>query len=181
MITCVFLRPVEYARETLRRYNSGACSSTLGFHDASAVIAKRFYKDNGYLGEPATGVTNDDPRWPTRCPCGYTFQPDDHRQHQLTRLLEDDTGKLQVTLSEAPVGAMWYADWYPWRGPDGHCLVVKTPGGEWVVDGPAYSNGVETGSGWTRTGAVPKITASPSILIQDRYHGWLRDGCLVEC
>lgn len=58
-----------------------------------------------------------------------------------------DTGE-EMTLSSAPVGAMWYADWYlPERfgsssgyvhaGPDGHVLVVKTPpapGRDWIVD-----------------------------------------------
>lgn len=33
---------------------------------------------------------------------------------------------------------------------------------------------------WTRTGAIPKVTCSPSILTP-RYHGFLRDGFLEEC
>lgn len=44
-----------------------------------------------------------------------------------------------VSLSEAPVGAMWDATWYmpEWKGDDGIALIVKTPGGTWFVDGPA--------------------------------------------
>lgn len=34
--------------------------------------------------------------------------------------------------------------------------------------------------GWTITGLPPRLTASPSIHILDKYHGWLRDGVLTD-
>ena len=108
----------------------------------------------------------------------YLFQPGDAWQHNLKRLFTSDSGLL-TTLENSPVGAMWYADdWYPdpWIGPDGKCLVVRTPGGDWIVDGPS-----STGGFWTRTGTVPKVTANPSIHFPGQYHGWLRDGFLTEC
>jgi hypothetical protein len=76
--------------------------------------------------------------------------------------------------------AWWYSDKH--KGPDGKCLVVRTPGGDWIVDAKAID-----GNGWTRTGTPPKVTANPSIGIGHEegkpwtYHGWLRDGHLVEC
>jgi hypothetical protein len=62
-----------------------------------------------------------------------------------------------------------------WRGPDGRCLVLKTPAGDWVIDGPASGGGR-----WERTGVPPLITARPSILIPGQYHGWLTAGVLSD-
>ncbi len=90
------------------------------------------------------------------------------------------------------VGAMFYCDWlegmppedqaamgiYP--GPDGRVLGVMTPGGQWIIDQTA-NNGPKDRAGWTRTGSPPNVTAHPSILQGDRYHGWLKDGWLEEC
>ena len=83
---------------------------------------------------------------------------------------------------------MWYADWMGqnYIGPDGHALVVRTPSGDWAVDGPSSGGGK-----WTRTGTVPNITVTPSIvmgphkdaegkILKPGYHGWLRDGALHE-
>lgn len=93
-------------------------------------------------------------------------------------------------IKAAPPGAMWDADWYegsklkdgrPYnRNPDGVTLCVRTPGGDWIVDGPSFSCRVEVGS-WSRSGTLPNVTATPSIHIPGKYHGWLRDGQLVEC
>lgn len=87
------------------------------------------------------------------------------------------------TIDPAPVGAMWDADWFAGsafgglkydRYADGVVLCVRTPGGDWLVDGQSSSGGC-----WMRTGIIPKVTVTPSIL-QPNYHGWLRDGHLVE-
>lgn len=62
--------------------------------------------------------------------------------------------------------------------PDGMSLVVTLPSLEtWYIDGPS-SNG---GEGWTRTGSVEDgtLNVTPSILTI-KYHGFLRDGYLVE-
>jgi hypothetical protein len=60
---------------------------------------------------------------------------------------------------------------------------LRTPGGDWIIDYPC-----EDGKGWQRTGEPPNITANPSIGIgrndqgqKWKYHGWLKDGYLVEC
>lgn len=97
-----------------------------------------------------------------------------------------------VTYSEIPAGAMWFADWYKApKGPDGHHLIVRTPGGDWHVDGRA-SNCTRPDDNehrcWVRHGVPPNVTVDKngntcgcgcSIGQGDRYHGFLRDGYLV--
>lgn len=84
----------------------------------------------------------------------------------------------EFPLSFFPAGAMWFATWLDsWLGPDGKCLIVRTPDGEWMVDGPSTQHPNE--AGWTRTGEAPNITAHPSIICGS-YHGWLRNGELVD-
>lgn len=87
----------------------------------------------------------------------------------------------------APPGAMWDASWLtglsvcgarPFGGPDGRTFIVRTPGGDWVIDGPSFRDGEPVGLGWTRTGEPPRITVTPSIVLPG-YHAWLRDGSLI--
>lgn len=92
-----------------------------------------------------------------------------------------DTGE-ELTIREAPAGAMWDAAWMHLKGADGRALMVRTPGGfDWFVDGPATN-----GPGWTRSGEPPNVTARPSIGVPDHrgafaYHGFLTDGVLRSC
>jgi hypothetical protein len=97
-----------------------------------------------------------------------------------------DTGETFL-LGQAPVGAMYFADWLVELGdvgPDGHCLIVITPWAPWNVDGGFQ---IPSPGKWTRTGTPPKVTAHPSIGQGRRpdgswtYHAWLRDGQLVPC
>lgn len=183
-IKCFMLTPAGRIRRSLRRYihrgdEDNCALSGTGYHNAECPI------EDGPLVENEKGYINmgadwprDDPRWPQRCACGYEFREEDHWQLFVKRIYLAPDG-TEHTLFDAPAGAMWYADWMSdvWRGPDGHCLVVKTPAGDWMIDGPA------TGGGrWTRTGEPPNVTARPSIGIGDpmRYHGFLTDGELVE-
>ncbi len=183
------LEPIERARLSLRRYRSGSeggteaqrtCPGPMGYHDATAPIDEvdDVRDDVGNWKLPSGDLwPHDDPRWPTACGCGYQFVTGDAWQlfvdHLWRRL---DTGEI-VALRDASVGAMWYADWLPWRGPDGRCLCVKTPGGDWVVDGPATNS--DRVPAWTRTGVPPDVTVDGSIGA-GTYHGWLRGGFLVE-
>lgn len=185
VIDCFMLEPSDQQEVSLRRYvgfrEEGPCpASGLRYHNAKVVIERRPFE------EAACGDSHphDDPRWPKQCPCGRAFRDDDHWQWSvLTLYRRSDTGEL-IVLEDAPPGAMWYADWYSdtWKGPDGRCLVVKTPAGEWVADAPSSN-----GTGWTRTGTPPKVTARPSIGQKKldgpgwRYHGFLTNGQLVEC
>ncbi len=195
-IPCYWLEPTPRERRFLRRYHRDtqapdhACAQAVpahGYHQAMAPVEDGDVQTDaeGYgVTQPPEAYAGD-PRWPAACACGRPFAEDDVRQvftHRIYR--RPDTGQL-MTIDEAPPGAMWDAWWYGRHfkgpGPDGLHLMVKTPGGDWYVDGPAKNS--ETG--WTRTGDTravpPTVSATPSIGIGDgKYHGWLRDGALVE-
>jgi hypothetical protein len=184
------LTPTERAVRELRVYDAteARCPGPLGYHDASCKIALLDvppYKHDRNSANLADRVPDDDPRWPTHCAsCPHVFNSSAIRQDHWCRLYQrSDNGEL-VPLADAEVGAMWFADWYSehYKGPDGRCLVVKTPGGDWIVDGPSSNSRTP----WTRSGEPPDITVSPSILFQGShgrpdYHGWLRAGWLEEC
>lgn len=193
-IQCFFLEPVAKAIESWRRYRSRRldngdqpkCPSSRGYHTARVVGGQiNLPLGEREFGRPATESEITTAPWPTACDCGYVFAGDDHYQYNIDRIYKRaDTGEL-MTLRAAPPGAMWYADWMHFKGPDGHALVVKTPAGDWCIDGPSYNNG-NRGPGWTRTGTPPMITASPSIgMGKDgrawAYHAWLRNGVLIDC
>ncbi len=191
-IKCFFLQDTGELRYSLRRYVSGStcdCVNGKGYHDAMVHLC-----DGGDPGRP----DKSDPRWPTKCDkCEYVFQDGDERQLFQERIYRSNEGAL-MTLRAAPPGAMWYADWYGeiknlfHCGPDGHCLVVKTPGGDWVVDSRA-SNCTRPEDNqhqcWVRHGVAPDITVDKngdtcnagagSILIGG-YHGFLRGGYLED-
>jgi hypothetical protein len=185
-IACFMLDPTGWYRIRLRRFvfsSEEKCPATKNYHDAETVIGKIEAPDYPVSGDLHP---HDDPLWPKACRCGYEFLESD--QWQLTHsevYRRRDCGD-DMTLFEAPAGAMWYADWLinvnpSYSGPDGRCLVVKTPGGEWYPDRLSRQ-----GRPWSRAGDPPDVTASPSILITDvdgneTYHGWLRNGRLESC
>jgi len=130
--------------------------------------------------------------WPKECDRCHSKFTGEAMQSTMQELVYRTADGKDMTLSEAPVGAMWNER----AGKktvteDGLCIVVKTPGGNWCIDGPSWENGVmKAEHAWTRTGRPPNITANPSIHIltsgldgSDRrtvYHGWLRDGVLID-
>lgn len=178
-IQCEFLQPTDQVRRYLRRYGGGNDCPTGGnkkYHNAK-VHLDDIVKPT--CDEVVSGDlwSHQDSRWPTHCSCGRAFEPKDEWQLNVEHLWLRENGEL-ITREDAPIGSMWYADWYRFCGPDGHCLVVKTPSGEWIVDAPA--SGKTTG--WDRHGIPPNVTAKPSIWINkpDGYHGFLTDGYLIE-
>jgi hypothetical protein len=93
-----------------------------------------------------------------------------------------ETGETLVMLyGHIAPGAMWHLDWLKgnpyYTGPDGLALAVALPNdaGQWWIDGPSSQGG-----NWQRTGTPPKITVTPSVHVPGKYHGWLRDGVLVD-
>jgi hypothetical protein len=188
-IRCFLLEPTGRTVRALRRYISSSSERKCtpgGFGYCNASVPLDVLDGTGHAS--GDNLPHDDPRWPVACAhCGRPFEPGDEWQvfheHEMRR---SDTGEL-TTIRKAPAGAMWFADWLA-----GHCegadqkarrpgqphLIVKTPAGDWDVDGPSSN-----GNGWTRDGAAPTVTANPSILIDrsSNYHGWLRNGHLVEC
>lgn len=183
-IQCFLLTPAEYAKESLRRYNLAEDNECLPmkYHNAVVDLGIVPFPHSEFDGSSRDDLDPNDPRWPQVCSCGYTFKDDDPRQHNLIRMYQGE-GVTLTTLGEAPLGSMWVVDWYEdkWKGPDGLCLIVKTPGGDWIVDGPSKNNDGSMGLPWTRTGRIPNVTATPSIHIPGKYHGWLRNGFLESC
>jgi hypothetical protein len=193
-ITCFMLEPTDRLQIRFRRYRGGSdCKrpdGKPGYHNADIALPAEYTapvdaegRAHGFGRKP----TADELTWvgweqiATCKRCGYTFEDADPFQVNGDLVYRrTDTGE-DMTLLEAPAGAMWYADWYPGKGPDGHCLAVKLPNGtDWLVDAPSSSGG-----NWTRTGEPPNVTAQPSIGSGDPadpnyYHGFLRDGKLVD-
>lgn len=187
-VECFFLEPTMRARVSLRRYS---CSGDMkecggvGYHNAHTPIGEREVRiSDKYPGcidlVDRSEPPRDDPRWPKRCEvCGYEFASSDAWQlFSEVICVRRETG-AEMTLREAPPGAMWDATWWPDKGADGHAYCVRLPPGrphdDWMIDGPSNNGG-----GWTRTGVAPRLTARPSILTKD-YHGFLTDGVLESC
>jgi hypothetical protein len=109
-----------------------------------------------------------------------------------------DTGEL-LELRDAPVGAMWNAEWWndipAYTGADGISLVVRTPAWDWMVDGRASNCGLPNDHvhkcwirhGDPRTGNIHvdkdgvTCSAGAGSILQGSYHGFLHNGCLVQC
>ncbi len=197
------------------------CSGPEGYHNAMLPIdivpfrivtveSRPDYKTSEYdganrlerfwgEGQPlqADGVRRD-PRWPMKCDeCGFVFDRTDQWQVFMEAIYRRIDTKAELTLDNAPAGAMWDAWWYgnsdfptPPRA-DGIHLMVRCPGtraeggyADWYVDGIA-GNSDRKSYGWQRTGIPnqhpPSVTVTPSIQITQAngYHGWLRAGFLV--
>jgi hypothetical protein len=110
-----------------------------------------------------------------------------------------DTGE-EITLHEAPVGAIWENTWYygdealkPWLGADGKSFTVRTPGGDWHIDGRANNCTKiddDTHKCWCRHGEAPNFTvnkvgntcsAGAGSIMKGNYHGFLINGELTHC
>jgi hypothetical protein len=111
-----------------------------------------------------------------------------------------DTGETGL-LADFPAGAMWFGDWYPdsmfnpQLGP-GKTLIVRTPGGDWVIDQQANNCTIPGDYSqaehhcWVIHGTPPTITvdkdgvtckAGGGSIAQKNWHGFLRNGFLLEC
>jgi hypothetical protein len=189
-IQCFFVVESARATQALRRYRLSTIEkcdvSGHGYHNASVRIEDVATTPKAYLSAAPASAFAGDPRWPTHCACGYEFRAEDEWQVFTESIYVDAATGREWPMRELPPGAMYDAWWYRGSegsedksGPDGLnlCLCLPPKGGldYWHIDGPANN-----GPGWSRSGTVPNITAQPSILTP-RYHGWLRDGVLVEC
>lgn len=188
---------VGRSRAWLRRHARGECPAMPGeysYHQAMTQVedVETVVDDEGYYAATPAEDYRGDPRWPTRCACGREFDQVDFGRgfggggdawqvltHALYRRVDGGAGEWPVR--DLPPGAMFDAQWLPWKGPDGLSLSVSLPPDEpdghnhvWHVDGPSSSGGH-----WTRTGTPPNITASPSILT-GKYHGFLQGGVLTD-
>ena len=182
-IRCSLLDPLARRRQWLMRrsHAGGPCRSRNAEHRAKVEIEAGEFP---IPAPPKPAVPEwigfrHDLRWPAHCElCGYPFSDNDERLLFFQRIYRDGEGR-ELTLDEAPPGAMWDAWWLgpDFRGRDGFHLAVMTPGGPWYVDGRSPVTRLH----WARTGKPPKVSVQPSIFIPGRYHGWLTDGFLFEC
>lgn len=184
-IECFWTEPTDMVRRSLRRYNGDRkCPGGFGYCNASVDIGVEQEPPDprGLLGRGADDLPHDDPRWPKHCTaCGTAFEDGDHWQHNVNRLFKGAPDGKLYPAAELPAGAMYDATWWRHPGPDGVSLTVMlpNPGGRhadvWHPDTPS-----KDGRPWARTGTIPRVTCTPSILTPS-YHGFLTDGWLVEC
>lgn len=194
-IKCFLLKPTGFAARSLRRYAGGStCPGPAGYHNAYAplgVVSTEVAKGSKAWARTVSGDRwpHDDIRWPKACECGYVFRERDEWQVFVENEYgRQDTGEV-MTLRSAPHGAMYLAEWMAGHGSSIYMkrraglphLFVKTPGGEWDVDGPSSN-----GNGWSWEGDPPNVTARPSIgmSFEDgrwKYHAYLTAGVLIEC
>ena len=216
-IKVFWLEPTDRVRLSLRRFKhqqydeSGKvipgpwqCPLPEGYHNAVVPVGEapvryaQLGSGRRHFGHFGTEEYHGDPRWPSRCSCGYMFADDDERQvFQRTLYYRVDAGE-EMTLADAPTGAMWDAWWYEesWRGSDGLHLMVKLPTGhEWCVDSQASNctkPGDEVHKCWVRHGD-PKTgnvhvdkngntcQAGAGSIAVPGYHGFLHNGFLTDC
>lgn len=206
-IQCFLLEPTERVRVSLRRYTRNnvpdCCSAYPGkysYHVALADIGEELIErdEKGYISNGLKPVeSHDDSRWTRQCACGYTFQESDEWQRFIEQIYRRENTGEEMTLRDAPAGAMWYAPWmddvYTPQGE--HNLMVKTPGGDWHIDGQANNCTIpEDGQQhhhhcWIRHGDPPDITvdkngitcgAGAGSIQAGNYHGFLRNGYLED-
>jgi hypothetical protein len=104
------------------------------------------------------------------------------------------TGEERDT-TELPIGALtWYDDGAAYKGPDGHSIMCKLPDGKtWYIDSRATNCTMPNDSVhrcWVRHGTIgDRLTvdkngntcaAGAGSIATDKYHGFLRDGKLVN-
>lgn len=134
-----WLEPTGTVRRYLRRYHSpesGHYSSCAdGWHEAVALL------DCAVPGEGQSSGDlwpHDDPRWPGECAkgCGYRFVDGDAWQLSIWREYTSAVRPNETfVLEDEQPGAMWDADWYPWKGQDGRSVCVILPNGHaWSID-----------------------------------------------
>jgi len=206
-VPCFFLTPTGEARVDLRRFSPtstrpctvkgawGCDATTKGV--ATVALNGRPPRD----ADDAERYPHDDPRYPTHCEaCKQPFAPTDPYQVREEALYARSDGGEPTTLKEAPIGAMWDAEWLHGLvgsfhvGDDDYCLTVRLPNGrDWTIDSRAANCTMPDDNAhrcWVRHGAVPAITVDKnghtcgagggSILAGD-YHGFLRGGYLEAC
>lgn len=196
-IKCFMLEETDKQFQWLRRYNwsnGHDCKHSAG-HDALARI------EDASGSKECEDWPRGDERWPKKCDhCDYVFPDTDQWQlFTLRQYKRSDNGELcslHPNILPAPAGAMWYATWMEgikeWLGPDGKVLVVKTPGGDWIIDSKASNCTMpdeHVHRCWVRHGTPPEITvdkngntcnAGGGSIQSGPYHGFLRNGFLVD-
>lgn len=114
------------------------------------------------------------------------------REQLYRRVDNGDIG----TINSFGVGAIWEATWFNgfkgYCGTDGKSYIVKTPGGDWMIDGRASNCTLpedDEHKCWCRHGVAPDFTvdkngltcnAGAGSIAIGNYHGFLKNGYLVD-
>jgi hypothetical protein len=198
-VKCFLITASDKSGRYLRRYTSGTKCDVCqhGYHQSLVHIGdfKAILTEDGYESSPSASKYEGDERWPATAPCGYVFAEEDEWQVFTKRIYTDADGNA-YTLNELPPGAMYDADWCPWKGPDGRSLVVILPNGHgWCIDHQANNCTIPEDVAqkqhhcWIRHGEPPNITvdkngitcqAGAGSILTPKWHGFLRNGYLVE-
>jgi len=202
-VKCFLLEPVAKIKIDLRRYIGNSECPANGYHDNSTFlgefdfpIPERGQYESWTDFEESLRPPKDDTRWPVVCSCGFEFKDAGCWQMFTERLMKrSDTGEL-TTLRDAPGGAIWRAWWYPkyWDNQEDDCLMVKLPNGhDWCVDSRASNCTMPDDRMhrcWVRTGTPPNINvdkngftcaAGAGSIVSGNWHGFLRNGELIQC
>lgn len=193
--------PSVWDKELKKLIYAGCTAHDGRDHEAAMQIedAPVILSAEGYIQNSIQPLNKNDPRWPIHCACGYQFQEGDEWRLSAERIYRrTDTGVL-ITLREAEPGAMWYA---PWIGnffhpqlPGGPIIVKLPDGTDWQPDSMATNCTMrddfkqERHHCWVIKGEPPNLTVSKDgptcaagagSIQSPHWHGFLRDGYLVE-
>ncbi len=183
--------PTGRCRVTLRRYERSRTGTTNEhWHDATVVLSDDEpctpRREDGTRPARRRSLPRDDPRWPQACDgCGARFAPDDEWQVNELDWYEGTGGRWcwGVGWWDVPAGAIFRS---PWRDQDGlEAWMVALPNGRtWcTLERASVPGSLTLGPRWQVTGEPPAITVHPSINDQSPtrpWHGWIRDGKLVD-
>jgi hypothetical protein len=177
-------------RLSLRRFRFAETHEPPGAHrhDATIVIdeaAATTREPSGCRELRGDRVPHDDPRWPDRCACGEVFTAQDEWQCPEADWYEGTGGRFCWGIGhwDGLPGAMIRAPWRDYEGRPPAWTVFLPNRSHWNTNDRPAAAGNMLGSYWDVTGDAPRITVSPSIDDRDPsrpWHGWIRDGYLVN-
>jgi len=212
-IKCFVLEESDKYRVSLRRFTfGGGCANTARMGHAAIAVLHAEVSVSDLIGADDGVMTAGDlyphsmPGWPTECSsCGHKFKDSEEWQYSPQKLyVRRGCDDPPQPLSDFPAGAMWRSPWLedlefpggvqsPYVGLDGQSWTVRTPGGDWLIDGRANNCGSPTDTShkcWCRHGEAPDFTvdkigatcsAGAGSIVCGNYHGFLRNGFLTDC
>lgn len=186
---CFWIEPVGRAEQSVGVFCSQCGDYT---HRELGEVRYATYEDYD-------GLTWEQMEWPTHCgACGHEFDlnGEDHRSSGLKPIYRSEDGR-EGQIRDFGVGAMWDADWYTRKGPDGRALTVRLPGDyDWMIDSQASNCDQKDREHycWVRTGEPPNVTVNKGqpgescnagagsiwVDMPDGWHGFLTRGWLHE-
>jgi hypothetical protein len=172
-IACFLIKQGPQAKRSLRRFHHAGegeecCPGTeRSYHTASVEIGTvpLVLAEHGTIASIDPAEYAGDERWPTTCEkCGYVFPEEDPWQVNQDPIYRAEDGR-EMTLHEAPPGAIWVATWMPenWRvnGGTGPAYIIKLPNGHDFIPGSQASNCDRAGEDhdcWCVHGEAPTLT-----------------------